>query len=87
MLGQNGEFDLAPPDEENRVGDIALAEYFLVFEVSLDGSASALLAQKNQGIKRVLGLRGLGARHVLVVLAREHNTLGPPARPQRAAVK
>jgi hypothetical protein len=52
VLGQDGELDLAFLNEEDRVGDVALAENLLVFLVFVDGFSGFGPAQKNPGIKR-----------------------------------
>ena len=55
VFGQDRDLDLALLDEEHRVGGVALAEYLLVFGISLDGFARAGPAQKKLGVECVPG--------------------------------
>jgi hypothetical protein len=66
VFGQDGDFDLAFLDEEDRVGDVALAENLLIFSVSLDRLSRPDPAKKRPGIKHVLLQDSLRVGHRVV---------------------
>jgi hypothetical protein len=76
VLGQYRHLHLAPLDEEDRVGDIALAVNFLVLLVSLDGFSRPGLAQKRPGIKGALYLKLCDVGHGGPPSGGEHSTYG-----------